>query len=372
MAVLNEEQTMLRDMARDWARDEAPVTAFRKMRDSGSTTGYDPDAWAAVAEMGWTGVIIPEAYGGSDFGYLSLGLILEELGKSLAATPLASSALAAASALVLAGDEAQKAAWLPRIADGSIVGTLAVDEGPRHDPANIAATATPTNGGWTLNGLKAFVPEGDSADLLIVAARTPDGVALFLVPSDAAGVTRVNRRMVDSRSHADIRLTDVVLGADALLGEVAQGATLLTAVLDRARVAAAAEMLGLAIGAFDTTLDYMKVRVQFGQTIGSFQALQHRAAELFTQIELTRSSVEAALEAIDAGRVDVDQMASLAKATASDTIHLVSREMIQLHGGIGMTDEHDAGFYIKRARVLETAWGNAGFHRDRFARLNGY
>ena len=372
MAVLNEEQAMLRDMARDWARDEAPVTAFRKVRDSGSPTGYDPEAWSAIAAMGWAGVIIPEAYGGSDFGYLSLGLILEELGKSLAATPLASSAVAAASALVLGGDDAQKAAWLPRLADGSVVGALAVDEGPRHAPEAIAATATPAGEGWTLNGRKTFVAEGDSAGLFIVAAQTPDGVGLFLVPGDAAGLTRINRKMVDSRSHADIQLTNVALGAESLLSGETKGAALLTAVLDRARVAAAAEMLGMAIGAFDTTLAYMKVRVQFGETIGSFQALQHRAAELFTQIELTRSSVEAALEAIDAGRVDVDQMASLAKATASDTIHLVSREMIQLHGGIGMTDEHDAGFYIKRARVLETIWGNAGFHRDRFARLNGY
>ena len=371
MAVLNEEQTMLRDMARDWARAEAPVTAFRKLRDSGSITGYDPHAWGAVAEMGWTGVIIPEAHGGSDFGYLSLGLILEELGKTLAATPLAASAVTA-SALVLGGDEDQKALWLPRLADGSIIGTLAVDEGPRHAPDAIATTATPTDGGWVLNGLKTFVPEGDGAGLFIIAARTPDGPALFLVPGDADGVTRISRTMVDSRSHADLRLTDVSLGSAALLGDPAKGSTLLTSVLDRARVAAAAEMLGMAVGAFDTTLDYMKVRVQFGQTIGSFQALQHRAAELFTQIELTRSSVEAALEAIDAGRADIDQMASLAKATASDTIHLVSREMIQLHGGIGMTDEYDAGFYIKRARVLENAWGNAGFHRERFARLNGY
>ncbi|MDP9412864.1 MAG: acyl-CoA dehydrogenase [Pseudomonadota bacterium] len=371
MAALNDEQIMLRDMAREWVQNEAPVGAFRKLRDSGSGTGYDPALFAAVAEMGWVGIIIPEAYGGSDFGYLSLGLVLEETGRTLVATPLAASGLTAAAALVLGGSEDQKQRWLPRIASGELVVTLAVDEGPRHDPTKIETRAESSGGGWRISGTKAFVPEGDSAGLFIAAARTEAGVGLFLVPGDAEGLSRSQRRMADSRSHAEIRLDGVQLGEDTLLGN-GDGAALIDQVLDRARVGTAAEMLGMAEQAFQTTLDYLKTRVQFGQTLASFQALQHRMAKLYTDIELMRSVVEAALEAIDAGRADVPLLASLAKATANETLHLMSQEMIQLHGGIGMTDEHDAGFYLKRARVLENMWGNASFHRERFARLSGF
>ncbi|WP_300541822.1 acyl-CoA dehydrogenase family protein [Maricaulis sp.] len=371
MAVLNEEQTMLRDMARDWARTQSPVTAFRKVRDAGAAIGFDPGAFAAQAEMGWTGVIIPENYGGSDFGYLSLGLVLEETGRTLTASPLGTTTLAAASALILGGDEAQKQAWLPRIASGEAIAALAVDEGARHDPRAIAATAYKSGDGWTLSGTKVFVAEGDAAHLFVVAAQTGQGIGLFLVPGDAQGVSRVSRNMVDARSHAEIVFDKVVLGADALIGPE-NGAGLLDQVLDRARAGVAAEMLGLAVQAFEDTLDYLKTREQFGEILSRFQALQHRMANQFTQIELMRSVVEGALEAIDAGRDDIAEKVSLAKATACETLHLVSREMIQLHGGIGMTDEHHAGFYIKRARILENAWGNAAFHRERFARLAGY
>lgn len=371
MAVLNEEQTMLRDMAREWSRNESPVSAFRKVRDAGAAIGFDPKAFAAQADMGWCGVIIPEAYGGSDFGYLSLGLVLEETGRTLTASPLGTTALAATSALLLGGSEAQKQTWLPRIASGEIIAALAVDEGPRHDPAKIETRAVKTGGGWTLTGSKAFVAEGDAAGVLIVAARTDAGVGLFLVEADAEGVSRSPRNMVDARSHAAISFDDVTLGADALIGS-ADGGELLDQVLDRARAGICAEMLGLAVQAFEDTLAYLKTREQFGEILSRFQALQHRMSHQFTQIELMRSAVEGALEAIDAGREDVPLLVSLAKATACDTLHLVSREMIQLHGGIGMTDEHHAGFYLKRACILENAFGNAAFHRERFARLSGY
>lgn len=355
MAVLNEEQTMLRDMVREWSDKESPVTAFRKMRAAAPVEGYDPAAWQALSEMGVAGIVIPEAFGGTAFGYLSLGLVLEQLGRNLAASPLAATS-AAASAIVLGGSDAVKAEWLPRIASGAVVATLAVDEGPVHDPAKIATKVV--NG--RLSGTKAFVAEGDSAGVFVVAAE--DG--LYLVAGEA-GVTRSPRHMTDSRSHAQVTFVDAP--AERL------GDTALTArVIDRATAAVCAEMLGMAEQAFNTTNDYLKTRVQFGQMLSTFQALQHRMAKMFTELELMRSAVEGALEAIDAGRSDVDQAVSLAKAVAGDTLHLVSREMIQLHGGIGMTDEHDAGFYIKRARILETMWGNAAFHRERFARLNGY
>ena len=353
MAVLNDEQVMLRDMVREWADNESPVTAFRKLRNTGTVERFDRDAWGKLAEMGLAGIVIPEEFGGSDFGYLSLGLVLEQLGRNLAASPLAASA-AAASAIVLGGSNAAKAQYLPQIASGALVATLAVDEGPVHDPARIATTVT----GGRLTGTKAFVAEGDSAGLFVVAAT--DG--LYLVAGDE-GVTRQSRQMADSRSHADIRFE----GAPAEKLDVAP-----QAIIDRATAAVCAEMLGLATQAFETTNDYLKTRVQFGQTLSSFQALQHRMAKLFTEIELMRSAVEGAFEAIDSGRSDIDQAVSLAKAIASDTAKLASREMIQLHGGIGMTDEHDAGFYIKRSAVLEAMWGNAAYHRERFARLNGY
>ena len=370
MAALNEEQIMLRDMAREWVQNEAPVRAFRKMRDFGSKLGYDPEAFAAMAQMGWVGIVIPEAYGGSDFGYLSLGLVLEETGRTLVASPLSSSGLAAASALVLGGTENQKQAWLPKIASGEIVASLAFDDGPRHDPSKMETHAERSGTGWRISGAKAFVAEGDSADLFIVSARTDATVGLFLVPGEADGLSRASRKMADARSHAQVRLDAVELGEEALLG-TEDGATLVDQVLDRARIGTAAEMLGMAEQAFHTTLEFLKNRVQFGQPLASFQALQHRMAKLYTDIELMRSVVEAALEAVDASRPDLPMLASLAKATANETLNLMSREMIQLHGGIGMTDEHEAGFYIKRARVLENMWGNASFHRERFARLSG-
>lgn len=356
MAVLTEEQTMLRDMARDWATNESPVTAWRKIRNANEATGYDPAAYATMAEMGWTGVIIPEAHGGSDFGWLSLGLVIEELGKTLAASPIAASA-AAASAILLGGSDAQKDKYLSRIASGELVATLAVDEGPRHDPAAIAATVE----GGKLSGTKAFVAEGDSAGLFVVAAT--DG--LYLVEA-GQGVTVDRRHLVDFRSHAQVTFDGAP--ADML---ASGGADLLDAVLDRAAVLTAAEMLGMAGQAFDTTLAYLKQRVQFGQILATFQALQHRMANLFSEIEQMRSAVEAGLAAIDRGG-DVRQAASLAKGKANEVGHLMSRELIQLHGGIGMTDEYDAGFYLKRMRVLEQMWGNTAYHRDRFARLSGF
>ena len=356
MAVLTDEQTMLRDMAREWADNEAPVTAFRAMRNAAPPAGYDAALWRTQAEMGWAGVLVPEEFGGAGMGYLSLGLVIEQLGRNLVASPLAATA-AATSALLLGGSDAQKAAWLPRIAAGDVVAALAIDEGPLFAPDRIETRVE----SGRLSGTKAFVAEGDSAALFVVAAQ--DG--LYLVSGDD-GVTRSPRRMTDSRSHAEIRFDSAP--AEALAG----GAALTLKVADRAAAAVTAEMLGLCEAAFHTTNDYLKTRVQFGQPLSTFQALQHRMAKMFTELELMRSVVEAAMEAIDAGRSDTDQAVSLAKAVAGDTTRLVSREMIQLHGGVGMTDEYDAGLYLKRAAVLEAMYGNAAWHRERFARLNGY
>jgi alkylation response protein AidB-like acyl-CoA dehydrogenase len=378
MAVLTEEQSLLRDSAKTWTQEKSPVAAFRKMRDSGAPLGYDPAAFAEMAEMGWTGVIIPEEYGGSAFGYLGMGLILEETGRTLTASPLIATALAGASAIILGGTDAQKQAWLPKIASGDAVATLAVDEGAHHTPNKVALAATKSGDGYSLSGGKTFVLEGMAADVLVVSARTSgavndaDGISLFLVPADAKGVSRKALKLADSRGAANVAFEGVTVGADALLGAEGQGGDLLEKVLDRARAGLSAEMLGSALQAFEITLDYLKTRVQFGQVIGAFQALQHRAAKMFTELELARSCVEAALAAIDNDTPDVPELVSLAKAKAGDTLHLVSNEMVQMHGGIGMTDAHDAGLYLKRARAAEATFGGQSYHRDRYARLQGY
>ena len=378
MAVLSEEQTMLRDGAKEWVAEKAPVSAFRKLRDGKAEFGFDPAAWKEMGEMGWAGVIVPEAHGGSEFGYLSLGLILEETGRTLTASPLISTALIGASALNLGGTAAQKEVWLPKIAAADCVTALAVDEAAHHQPAAVAMKAEKVGAGYKLTGKKPFVLDGMAADLFIVAARTSGkageeaGITLFLVPADAKGVSRTPLHTVDSRGAADLSLEGVELGADAVLGQADHGFDLLDQILDRARAGLAAEMVGTASQAFDITLEYLKTRTQFGQLIGTFQALQHRAAKMFTHLEMTRSCVEAALQAIDDNANDVRALCSLAKGKASETLHLVSNEMVQMHGGIGMTDAHDAGLYMKRARAAEHAYGGASFHRDRYASLMGF
>jgi alkylation response protein AidB-like acyl-CoA dehydrogenase len=378
MAVLTEEQSILRDAARTWTREQSPVSALRRLRDNGSSLGYDPAAYAKMAEMGWTGVIIPEAYGGSNFGYLSLGLVLEETGRTLTASPLLSSALAAPSAIIEGGDEAQKAAWLPQITAGALVASLAVDEAAHHRPEHVDLTATPSGAGYVLSGAKTYVLEGGAAGLFVVSARTAGtsddkaGITLFLVPGNSKGLDRRVLKLADSRGAANLLFDGVEVGPDAVLGEVGTGWNLLDKTLDCARAGLAAEMLGAALQAFEITLDYLKTRIQFGRLIGSFQALQHRAAKMFVDLELSRSCVEAALTAIDNNAPDIAELVSLAKTKTGDVLHLVSNEMIQMHGGVGMADEHDAGLYLKRARAAEATYGNQSFHRDRYARLNGY
>ena len=368
MAALTEEQSMLRDQAKSWVTEQFPVQKFREMRDSGVETRFMPETWQGMIEMGWTGILVPEQYGGSGLGYLTFGVVLEEIGRQLTASPLFASAYVGATAVMLGGSDEQKQAILPKIVDGSVILTLAVDEGPRHNPANIALKAEKAGAGYKLSGSKTFVLEGMAATDFIVAASTDDGVKLLHVPADASGVSREAMSMVDSRGYANVHFDGVEVAADAEMGDAA----VLEQVLDCARAGIGAEMLGTASQAFDMTLEYLKTRVQFGQVIGSFQVLGHRAAELFGQMELSRSCMEAALQAIDAGADDVPQLASLSKARVGDFIHEMSNQLIQIHGGIGMTDEFDAGFYLKRARVLEAAYGNQAYHRDRYARVLGF
>ena len=376
MPLPTDEQVMLRDMARSWARKNAPVSALRAMRDRGDERGFDPRTLASIAEMGWTGTVIPEAYGGSDVGYRSMGVVLEELGRTLIAAPLIGSAVGAASAIKEGGGAAQQGRWLPGIADGSVVAALAVDETDRYAPGRIALAARANGAGYVLDGTKIVVHEGLAADVLVVAARTAgeptdaEGVTLFLVPTDGPGITRRRRHLLDARGYADVTFEDAPVAPDAVIGEPGRSRALLDRVLDRATAAAAAEALGLAQQAFEITIDYLKVRVQFGQVIGTFQALQHRAARMYTDIQLARPCLDAALHALDTGAPNAAAQVSLAKATVNDLANTVTREMIQLHGGIGMTDAHDAGFFLKRARALEAAFGTSAYHRERYARLH--
>ncbi len=372
MAVLTEEQSMLKDQASAWSRDESPVTKFRQMRDSGAALGYDEGTWQEIASMGWTGILIPEAFGGSDMDFATFGVVLEETGRQLVASPLLASGLVGASALLLGGSDAQKQQWLPGIAAGSAVVSLAVDEGPHHAPERIALAAEATADGFTLNGSKVFVLEGGGADAFVVAARTSgapgesSGITLFLVPADSAGLNVSALKTADSRGYADLTFADVTLGADAVLGEADGGFALLDTLLDRGRAGLSAEMLGTACEAFDRTLEYLKTREQFGQVIGSFQSLGHRAATLFMDMEFARSCVEAALRAIDRDDPETPILCSLAKCKAGEFLHDMSNDMIQMHGGIGMTDEFDAGFYLKRARAAEATFGGQSFHRRRY------
>jgi alkylation response protein AidB-like acyl-CoA dehydrogenase len=372
--VLTDEQQMLRDSALAFAAEKLPVSQLRALRTSGEA--FDRKAWKEMAELGFAGVIIPEEFGGSGFGYVGLGQVLEAQGRTIAATPLLSTALIGASALLLAGNDKQKREWLPKIASGDCIVALAIDEGSHHDPSQIKLSAAKSGAGYTLSGEKRYVVDGAEADLLIVVARASGqpgdakGLAFFLVPRNAKGVTRTALKTLDAHAAANIKFDNVEVGADAQLGEGPY--PMLDPILDRARIGLAAEMLGTSDAAFEMTSEYLKVRKQFGQLIGSFQALQHRAAIMFTELELTRSCVIAALEALDRNANNIPELASLAKARAGETLHLVSNETVQMHGGIGMTDAHDSGLYMKRARVLEALYGSEAFHRDRYARLGGY
>jgi len=354
---LSEEQQLLKDSARDFFREQAPVSRLRKQRDA-KKNGRDPDLWRDIAAMGWAGIIVPEEFGGAGLGYVGLGVVLEQGGRTLAASPLHSSALVGASALLLAGTDAQQQEWLPKIASGEVIATLAIDEGAHHAPRKSQLKFE----GRKLTGSKSYVADGHIADLIIVAAAD----AIYLVKADAAHLARRELITADSRGAADLTFAGVI--AEKMNG----GADVIDAILDRARIGLAAEMVGQATEAFEITSEYLKTRRQFGQVIGGFQALQHRAAKLFTDLELTRSCVMAALDALDRNANNIAEYASLAKARASDTLHLVSNEMVQLHGGIGMTDEHDAGLYLKRARTVEALYGGASFHRDRYATLLGF
>ena len=375
---LTAEQKLLQDNARQFVREAAPVEHLRRLRDARDATGFSRELWREMAKLGWAGIVFPEAYGGSGLGFTELGVVLEECGRTLVPTPIVSSVLLCGGLLLEGGDDAQKQSVLPAIARGESVVALACEEAPRWDPYRVALEAEPHGAGYKLRGHKNFVLDGHVADQLIVTARTGgssdqrSGISLFLVDARQKGVKIERTLMLDNRNAARCSFESVELPASALIGTRDAAAELLDPVFDRAAICLSAELLGVISQAYDTTLEYLKTRVQFDALIGSFQALQHRAVDMFCELELARSVMLDALAAIDARREDVPVMASAAKARLGDASRLITREAIQLHGGIGMTDEHDIGLYLKRAAAAEATFGDAAYHRDRFARLKGF
>jgi alkylation response protein AidB-like acyl-CoA dehydrogenase len=370
--VLTEDQELIRRSARSFVQGRLPISHLRTLRDRQDRLGYSREIWKDLAAAGLVGVALPERYGGGGLGHAELGLVLEEVGRTLAPTPFLSTILLSANAILTGGSEAQKEEWLPAIASGERIVAFAHDEGTRFEPHRITASATATPGGFRLSGEKTFVLDGDGADALIVVARAAAGLTLFLVPAESRGITVSRLSTIDSRNVTRIRLDDVEIPAAALLGHPGDGERILGPALDSATAGLAAEMLGSAQEAFEKTIGYLKTRKQFGVPIGSFQALKHRAAQMFCEIELSKSIVLDALRALDANRSDAAITVSTAKARLNDTFVLVASEAVQMHGGIGVTDELDIGFYFKRARAAEMTLGTSAWHRERFARLSGY
>lgn len=372
-----EDQAMLKDSVAPFLAENAPVKHLRALRDSNDQTGFARDLWKQFAEMGFTGILIPEAEGGLGLGHVEAGIVLEEIGRNLTPSPFLTTAVAAVEALKGAGAHL-RGEWFPRILSGDVVVGLAIDEGAKHRPAATALVAERAGNGFKLSGKKQFVVHGHVADMLIVSARTAgapgeeQGITLFAVSRDAAGVSVEADRLVDSQLAARVTLEGVDVTADAVIGDVDGGWSVLTKLLDAGRIGAAAEMVGVGGGAMDMTFTYLKQRKQFGKLIGEFQALQHRAAHLYGEMEGARSIVLKAQHLLDDGDPRAELFVAAAKAKAGLACNLSVREGVQMHGGIGMTDEYDIGLYMKRDRALAEFLGDTYFHADRVARMNGY
>ncbi|MEM6964728.1 MAG: acyl-CoA dehydrogenase family protein [Bacteroidota bacterium] len=372
--VINEEQQMLKTSAKEFLKANAPVEALRKLRDTNDPNGYDPQLWQQMAEMGWASLNIPEAYGGMDFGYVGFGQVLEEMGRTLTASPMIATCLVGATMINLGGDVLQKEKYLPQIADGSILLSLASEETNAHRPFKVKTQFVKTADGYAISGTKKFVLDGHVANYFIVSAVHPENnkITLFIVDAKSEGITVERKIMMDSRNAAIVTFEKVQVSDHDVLGEVGKGKKILGKTLDIAAIGLAAEMLGTMQEAFDRTVAYLKERKQFGATIGSFQALQHRAARMYCEIQICKSLVIKALQAIDRDDPMLPFLASMTKSKVGETIQLVTNEGIQLFGGIGMTDDEEIGFFMKRARVAQQTFGDYNYHLDRFASMSGF
>ncbi len=376
--VLTEEQELLRDSAREFVAKQWDFNWLRKVRGDTDSVGYDPDVWKQMVELGWAAIPFEESVGGLDLGYADLGVVLEEMGRKLLVSPFLSTVVLGGGSIQLAGTEEQKKAILPGVCDGSTLLSLAYQETSRHDPYQVSTEAVPDGQDYVLAGSKKLVLDAGSADYFIVLARTAGkpgdraGLTLFLVESGTPGLSVSKGLLLDSRSASHLTFAGVRVPSSSIVGSLDEAADVLDEVLSRAAVAASAEMLGGAQDAFDRTLEYLKEREQFDAKIGSFQGLKHRAARWFCEVELMRSIVMDSLRAIDEERDTARELSHVCKARASDTYLLSGKEGIQMHGGIGVTDEYDIGFYLKRARVSELLFGDAIYHRDQYASAKGF
>ncbi|MBA3666800.1 MAG: acyl-CoA dehydrogenase family protein [Sphingomonas sp.] len=373
---LTDDQRMLQDSVTPFMTEEGAVKAqLRHWRDSGCKDGFGHALWKQFAELGLTGILIPEDQGGAGLGMVEAGLVLEEVGRNLTPSPFLTTAVVAVRAL---DGSAQAARWFPGIVAGQTVAALAIDEVRHHDPARIACEAKRSGNGFSLSGVKQFVVQGASADVILVAARTAgspgeaQGLTLFAVERGAKGMAVENVALADSSRAARLTLDHVEVDADAVVGEVDGGWAPLSRALNAGRAGAASELVGVAAGAAAMTFDYLKQRKQFGRLIGEFQALQHRAAHLYGEIEIARAATLKAAQLLDGGDERAELMVSVAKAKAARVSALSVQEGVQMHGGIGMTDEHDIGLYMKREAVLAELFGGPRFHANEVARLSGY
>ena len=372
---LSEEQAFLKDTAKKFAQEKTPTTHFREIRDNENPECFDREIWQEMAAQGWSGILVPEEYGGSNFGLAGIGVVLEELGRTLTPSPLFATSVVCATILNKAGNDSQKKEFLTKIASGEVTMAFALEEGPRHKPFSINLEAKKEGKNFILNGKKNFVIDGGFADYIIVVARTSekeDHLSLFILAKDVKGLNIIPTTMVDHKNAANIEFKEVIIPEANLLGAQNDAKEIIEETLDISRAALSAEMLGGALEAFDITLNYLKEREQFGEKIGSFQALQHRAALMFTDLELCKSCVIEALTAYDEGSNDLQRIVSLAKSKIGETFFNVSNEGVQMHGGVGVTDEYDIGLYLKRARVAEQIFGDSNFHKNRYAELTGY
>ena len=371
--VINEEQQMLKSSTKEFLDLKSPLSLVREMRDN-NYNQFSSELWTEMVEMGWTALTIPEKYNGLNFGYVGLGQVLEEMGRKLTVSPIISTVLTSTSLISLSKNEVLKNMLFQEIMNGNKLCTLAHEEGSHHSPNIEISIVSKKDDVLVLNGKKRFVIDGSISDYFIVSANheSEKNVDLILVDSKSEGISFNNKVHMDSRIYSDISFDNVKVEKDNFLSSNGDGFEILEKTLDIARIGLAAEMLGNVQQAFEMTMQYLKEREQFGVKIGSFQSLQHRSALMFGEIELCKSIVLKALQAIDSDDEKLPELASLAKAKLGQVSKLVTNEAVQMHGGIGVTDDADIGFFLKRTRVTQRTFGDSNFHLDRVAKINKY
>ena len=371
--LINEEQQMLKESTKEFLDLKSPISSMRKLRDNNFQT-YNEELWMEMVEMGWTALTIPEKYNGLNFGYVGLGQVLEEMGRKLTISPIISTVLMSTTLISLSKNEILKSNLFKEIMNGTKLSTVAHDEGVHHNPEILNSLISKKGDFFVLNGKKNFVIDGSISDYLLVTANNESGsnVLICVVDSKSTGVEYNNKVHMDSRTYSDITFNNVKIKNDNFLSFEGDGKLILEKTLDITRIGLAAEMLGNIQEAFEITVNYLKEREQFGVKIGSFQALQHRCALMFGEIELCKSIVLKALQAIDSNDSSLSKYSSLAKAKLGLILQLVSNEAVQMHGGIGVTDDADIGFFLKRARVVQSMFGDSNFHLDKLAKIKNY